>query len=390
VRPPDRTPPALGLVQLNNGTSAWRIFHPMDYLNRRGYMTAYGINGDPRASALVADADLVIMHRLAWKPEDQGNALLWRRLLHGSGKALCYEVDDDILTESIVERIHSTTQLQKTDEEIHRERRQHLFAIQICDGVICSTEGLAEICRALTDRPVIVVPNAIDLHRFRLVTSVEPPRSPSDPITVAWIGGNRPDRDAEALGIAWNRISRKYPSVRFRVGGYPLGALVNAVPPDRLDLVPWRPIEAYQRTFANVDIGCAPLNDEPFNRSKSSIKAMEYAAAGAAVCASPVAYSGLIQDGITGLVCRSEDDWTVAIQSLIEDPQKRELLAGNLLQEVESKHSLAVNAWRWPEAWATIVSDFRVRLLSSSRGGGSTLPRRMEYDNVSSPVLRVQ
>lgn len=388
MRLPDETPATIGLVQMKNGTSAWRVFYPMDYLHKRGYPVAYGINGDAETSGMIQDADLVVMHRLAWRPEDQWKALKWRELLHSNGKALAYEIDDDIITEAIIERIHHTNIGEYTDEQIDMERRQHLFAIQISDGIICSTEHLAAIVRKITDRPVIVVPNALDLHRFQTTLSwegVQPGRAPR----IGWIGGNRPDRDAENLAYAWNRIARRYPEVRFLVGGYPLPALMAAVPPERLDHIPWRPIEAYPRTFAHLDVGCAPLNDEPFNRSKSFIKAMEYAAAGAAVCVSPVGYDGLIRGGENGLICQSADDWTEALSFLLDNPDARQVLANNLLEEVREKHSLEANAWRWPEAWATIVADFRMRLISSRRGGGSTLPRRMEYDITTSPVLRV-
>jgi glycosyltransferase involved in cell wall biosynthesis len=360
----------------------------MDYLHKRGYPVAYGINGDAEASGMIQDADLVVMHRLAWRPEDQWKALRWRDLLHSNNKALAYEIDDDIITEAILERIHLTNRGDYTDEQIEVERRQHLFAIQISDGVICSTEHLASIVRKITDRPVIVVPNALDVQRFQTTLGWEgtiegrPPR-------VGWIGGNRPNRDAEALALAWNRIARQNREVRFLVGGYPLPVLMDAVPPHRLDHIPWRPVAAYPRTFAHLDIGCCPLNDEPFNRAKSWIKAMEYAAAGAAVVASPVSYDGLIVDNATGLIARTADDWTAHISHLLEYPDKRRYLAESLLKEVQEKHSLEANAWRWPEAWAAIVADFRVRLLNTRRGGGSTLPRRTEYDVATSPVLRV-
>lgn len=390
MRPPSNTPSTIGLVQLNNGTAAWRIFQPMDYLHALGYRVAYGINGDMGTSAMIHQADLVVLHRLAWRGEDQWKALKWRELLHGNNKALCYEVDDDLLTESIVERIHRTNLSDRvfSDEQIDYERRQHLFAVQICDGVIVSTERLADICRGLTDRPIIVVPNALDTDRFRRVLAIEGDRPAGSPPTVAWIGGNRPDRDAEALGLAWNRIARAYPDVRFRVGGFPLGALVNSVPPDRLDFIPWRPIAEYPRTFAHVDIGCAPLNPEPFNEAKSEIKGYEYAAAGAAVCVSPVAYGSLVRHGENGMVCTTADDWTSAIAFLLDNPDLRRRMAATLSEEVQGKYSLAANAWRWPEAWNTVSSDFRMRILSSRRGGGSTLPRRMEYDITTNPVLR--
>jgi len=361
----------------------------MEYLRKRGYPVAYGINGDSKASAQIQHADLVVIHRLAWKPEDRGNAFAWRDLLHRNGKALCYELDDDLISEAIIERVQKTNMREPlTNEQIDLERQQHIFAIALSDGVICSTEYLRQVCLQYTDKPVVVVPNAIDLQRFQLLLNIEAPTLDRPP-TIAWIGGNRPDRDAETLAVAWNRIARKYPSVRFKIGGYPLPALLGSVPADRVSLIPWRSIDAYPRAFANIDIGCAPLNHEPFNLAKSPIKAMEYAAAGAAVVASPTVYSNILEDGRTGFICQTADEWTQALEFLLDNPDSRKKMAQALLEEVSARHSLQAVAGRWPEAWNAIMADFRLRQIKSEPRWGSTFHPSMGYHTTSIPAVRV-
>ena len=76
-------------------------------------------------------------------------------------------------------------------------------------------------------------------------------------------------------------------------------------------------------------IGLAPLLDTPFNRSKSPIKAMDYAAMGLAVLASntPV-YRGSIADGPAGqLVANDHRAWHAAVDWLIRDQHHREISA---------------------------------------------------------------
>lgn len=378
-------PSVVALIQLYNGTAAWRIIHPMDYLHRRGARVIWGYNGEAQTAGCIDGADLVVMHRLAWKPEDFHKGLEWRRILHAAGKALIYEVDDDIITEAIVPRAMRTAlTAEKTPEMVEYERKSHLFSIRLADGVICSTPRLAEICSAITDKPVLVVQNAIDLDRFRLVASVEPPREDDGTVTVGWVGGNRPDSDADALALAWRRVAQNYPSVRFLVGGYPLNVLMSSVPADRLTHLPWRGVDSYQRTYANIDVGCAPLADEPFNHAKSAIKALEYAAAGAAVCASPIVYDRLIDHGRTGLLCSTPQEWYTALSVLLDYPEQRRSMAANLMEEVERDHSLARRAMDWPKAWGTILSDFRVRALTSRRTGVYPSPRDSVSLNVSS------
>ena len=68
-------------------------------------------------------------------------------------------------------------------------------------------------------------------------------------------------------------------------------------------------------------LGLAPLADTPFNRAKSSIKAMDYAAMGLAVLASDVpAYRGSLADGVAGrLVKNHEGAWLDAMSWLLRD-----------------------------------------------------------------------
>jgi glycosyltransferase involved in cell wall biosynthesis len=363
-------PSVLGMVQLYNGTAAWRVIWPMEYLRRHGYPVMWGYNGERETATVTAYADVVVMHRLAWNFADYPKALLWRDILHRDGKVLVYELDDDILSPEILQRIRRAKMWAKADEVIDAERRAHLWSMQLCDGVICSTEALAEVCRALTDKPVLVVPNAIDVDRFRAGMAIEPRKAADAPPTIGWIGGNRPDTDAFKLAAAWSRLARKYPKLNFIVGGFPLGALVTSVPQDRLTLIPWRQIDAYPRAFANIDIGCAPLAPEKFNVAKSPIKAYEYAVAGAAVCASPLVYGEVLEHGKTGMICESVEEWTAALSVLLDYPEQRRAMASALQEEVLSKYSLSANAGRWPEAWGAILADFRVRILRSPRVGG--------------------
>lgn len=352
-------PSALALLQLDNGTSAWRVRWPMLELARRGYPIAYGSNTDPRVSSLIAQADVVILHRLAWLPEDRDKALAWRELLHHDGKALVFDCDDDIYSPACIARIRRTGDAElnaRSDAQLEIERQARTFALQICDGVTVSTEPLAAVCRQYTDKPVIVVPNAIDLPRFRAGLDGWQRTIPGP--TIGWAGGNRPDSDAEDLAIAWGRIAKRFPDVTFVVAYYPLPALVNAVPPERLRILPQQSLDTYARNLAEIDIGCCPLADEPFNRAKSPIKAMEFAAAGACVVASPTVYEPFLRACTAAIIAHDADEWELALAGLLKTPEIRTLAASCLLDSVEREHSLAGNVLAWPAAWAAIHESF--------------------------------
>jgi glycosyltransferase involved in cell wall biosynthesis len=365
-------PSVLDLVhpEMMAGCTAWRVVWPMTEMVRRGLRVGWGPVGDRATSSAIDRVDAVVAARLEWAAGSESDALRWRDVLHGNGKALIYETDDDLYSEQSVGRVRETGQVDhKDDQVLEIERQARIFALSVADGVTVSTERLADVVQRFTDKPVRIVPNAIDLPRFQAAMTSYGPIDRDRPPTIGWAGGNRPDRDALDLAIAWGRVADRYPDVRFVVGGYPLRALIDSVPEDRLTVVPKRTIDTYPATLALMDIGCCPLADEPFNWAKSPIKALEMGAAGCAVVASATVYDDLIDHGQDGLIAGDgPDDWDAHLSALIENPDRRRDLAQALLRTIRRDHSLAGNVHRWPAAWSDLVADFRLRALRGSLG----------------------
>lgn len=345
-----------------DGPALWRTYQPFAELQRRGFGAEWCPKDDPRLGrvAVAFRPDVVVLPRLSWAPGDQERADVFVDKLHAAGVAVVYEVDDDIFSEQVVVRQlqHAKLDRDRTPEQLEQERLARLQALRLADGVTVSTQRLATVIRTYTDRPVVVVPNAIDLAWWRAVQR-HAERVVSG-LTVGWAGGSRPDADTEAMAAAWLRLADRYPSVTFVVMGHQPKPL-DALPPGRVRRLPWLPIEAYPLGYAQVDIGCCPLSDTPFNRCKSAIKAYEWAASGASVVASPTVYRALIEHGRTGYLCETATEWEAALAALIESESHRAIVARRLLRVIEREHALARTAHRWIEAWSAIRTDFLAR-----------------------------
>jgi glycosyltransferase involved in cell wall biosynthesis len=107
----------------------------------------------------------------------------------------------------------------------------------------------------------------------------------------------------------------------------------------------------YYRSI-DFDIGLAPLVDMPFNRSKSAIKALEYAALGIPVIASDrEPYRPFVLDGVTGYLVRDEHEWTKRLRELVNDDAMREEM-GRKAKEHASAWTIQ-KGWRlWEQAYA--------------------------------------
>lgn len=354
-------PSMLALVGDLTGPTLWRTLMPVTALEKAGYPCGWDFMKNDAISAIAPAFDGYLLSRASWPPAYRRMAEQWFAAARNAGKFVVYDTDDDVFSSH---ETHRRVELNWTDgkslEQLEAERFERIWAMQQCDGVTVTTQRLATIVRSYTSKPVIVVPNAIDLPWFQKIVRATPRTVKG--LTIGWAGGKRHDRDVEQMAEAWERIARRYPEVTFVVQGYQPEVITQCVPSERLALLPWMPLQKYPMGAAQIDIGCAAIADTPFNRAKSNIKAMEYAAAGAAVVASPTLYSGLVVNGESGFIAESVDDWESGIAELVESHAQRQIMARRLLRTVEKRHSLAGNLWRWPAAWQQIAESARGRI----------------------------
>lgn len=109
----------------------------------------------------------------------------------------------------------------------------------------------------------------------------------------------------------------------------------------------WIPINEYLEAMSRLTIGIAPLADNVFNRGKSWLKALEYAALGVPCIVSDLPeYRRL---GVGEAVSKPKH-WKAALRKLMGDPEARaDQVAHNI--EVARRWTYEANAERWWEAW---------------------------------------
>jgi glycosyltransferase involved in cell wall biosynthesis len=337
---------------------------PFATLRQRGYPAEWVSQNDPLlgllelvktgATTAILDAfKAIILCRMAWKPGDQEKGAYWLQALRDRGHTILYECDDDLFTPFMVAQQKEGIEREKPVEVIEQERQASVWALQQCDGVTVTTQYLASTVRRFTDKPVEVVPNAVDADWFRWVQRQGRREVPG--LTIGWAGGNRPDGDLRMMAEAWGRIARRHPGVTFVVMGHQPWCVWEHVPAQRIKPFPWMGPMEYPKGLVNIDIGCCPLEERPFNRAKTPIKAWEYALSGAAVVASPTVYRHSIEDRETGYLATTVDEWEAALSHLVEKEEERRYSSMALKRDVMARWSLRKNVWRWPAAWGRLV-----------------------------------
>lgn len=124
----------------------------------------------------------------------------------------------------------------------------------------------------------------------------------------------------------------------------------------------WIPLADYYREVSKLKAGVVPLEDSAFNRSKSWLKGIEYAALGVPFVASPTPeYVRLQNEAGAGLLASKPRQWRSFLRMLLEDDDKARELADHARAQIRDRLTIEANAWRWDEAWARAVTHRAAR-----------------------------
>lgn len=202
--------------------------------------------------------------------------------------------------------------------------------------------GNAYLCaRATTAGAVRVefLPTVIDLLRYPREVAVQS-REPTRRSRIVWIGSPSTARYLQELASPLQKLAQSSEFI-LRV----IGATVD-IPGVTVEHVRWSE-DAEVRAVAECDIGLMPLMDSPWERGKCGYKLIQYMACGLPVVASPVgANVEIVTDGINGLLADQPNDWIVALEHLITQPELRRALGEEGRRRVETIYCLQVTAPR--------------------------------------------
>ena len=207
--------------------------------------------------------------------------------------------------------------------------------MQLADLVIVGNQYLAEYAFRAGARNVQILPTAVDLERYPLITETSNPRV----FTIGWIGSPSTAIYLQAIAPALAEVC-KSGAVRVRlIGSGPVS--LSGVP---VEIVPWSE-DTEVSEIRKFDVGIMPLPDEPWARGKCALKLIQYMAGRLPLVASPVGVNNtILEHGVNGYLANSLAEWKWALRALAKDPvlRRRMGLAGRA--KVEREYSLQVTA----------------------------------------------
>ncbi len=226
--------------------------------------------------------------------------------------------------------------------------RQTEALMRACDGLICSTDFIAERY-ARFNPATFVCRNGIDLGRYALTVPAR------DHVHLGWAGGTG-HRDAL---LPWLRGVEEIMAARERTRFVSIGQpfahrLAPRFGAERCLAVPFHALESYPASMTLMDVALAPAGGSDFYRGKSDLRWLEASALGIPVVADPGLYPE-IEDGVTGLHAATPQEARAQLERLVDDPGLRARIGAAAREHVRRERDIRVAAGQWEAALRAVA-----------------------------------
>lgn len=299
------------------GDSRYRTRQPCDALGGAGYSVVSGHLGSPAMWLHAESADVLVLCDVT---DVDLLPLVQRR--RARGLTTVFEINDDFRSPQPWSR---TAYLARN--LLIRSLTAQLAAT--ADGVQFTTEELARRFAGLNPMRR-VFPN-------QLALPPPPIALRGAEVVLGWGGSLGHLEDVRAVLPVLRRVLDARPQASARLmGPEAFEALAGSLP--RTRYVPGGSLDDYAAFVRGLTVGLAPNLPTAFNRSRSDVKFLEYAALGAtAVCQDLEPYRGTVRHGENGLLYGSDAALERALLQLIDEPSLRQRLAARAWADVQGR-----------------------------------------------------
>jgi len=213
-------------------------------------------------------------------------------------------------------------------------KKDNFFAFRSCHGIQTSTEPLAEFLRQFNSNVKVFKNQLTYLPPVRIYNN-------NEKITLFFGALNR-ENDWKPILPSLNKVISSFED-KINVKVIHDKLFFDSLNTKNKEFRPFCPYKVYERILRQCDIAALPLEFSRFNSMKSDLKFIECAGQGVAVLASPAVYEMTIEDGKTGLIYNSVDEFEEKLVKLIEDVSFRHELAKNAYNYVAKNRLLSMH-----------------------------------------------
>lgn len=196
--------------------------------------------------------------------------------------------------------------------------------------VIAGNRYLCDYAEKTGAKRVEILPTVVDIDKYPAG-----PAKDGKVFTIGWIGSPSTAKYLNDIAPALARVCE---------GGMAKVVLIGAgsarLPGVPVEHKPWNE-ETEIQDLKECDVGIMPLCDGLWERGKCGLKTIQYMACSLPVVVSPVGVnSEIVEDGTTGILASSNEEWIRALSALRDDKALRKRLGSAGRRRVEERYSL--------------------------------------------------
>lgn len=187
----------------------------------------------------------------------------------------------------------------------------------------------------INKKSIVINPTTLDLkHHHNRIKN----HTAKNTITIGWTGTHSTNKYLELLVPSLQKLEHQF-DIRILV-------ISNQNPHLLLkcfDFIKWNKQTEIDQLL-QFDIGIMPLKNSPWELGKCGFKALQYMALGIPAVASAVGVNNqIIEDGKTGFLCTSTDEWEASLSALIKSEELRANIGNAAHKSVNSHYSVSSN-----------------------------------------------
>lgn len=263
-------------------------------------------------------------------------------------KTVLYDIDDLVFDTKYTDTIPYVKTMNPADKRAYDENVRNMGRLlDMCQGAVTSTECLADALKEHVPQVFLNRNRASDEMLALSRRACREKTVQGDKVRLGYFSGSiTHNPDMELLMPVLVRLLQKYDKTELVIAGELDVPECLAEYRDRIEVHPFLDWRELPKLIASVDINLAPLADNIFNEAKSENKWMEAALVEVVTAASDLgAFARCIDHGVTGFLCKTQEDWQSCLSKLIEDSSLRTEV-GRRAKEYCEKHYLTLHSGR--------------------------------------------
>jgi len=210
-----------------------------------------------------------------------------------------------------------------------------IYLMKKADHVIVSSPQLYEFANNLNSN-VSDISSTVDTSRFVPLDSK--PSNANTKLIIGWTGTHSTSNYLHLLDNVLLKLAKEFDFKLLVIGDEDF--FIEGI---QTETIPWR-LETEVSDLQRIDIGLYPLPFDEWVYGKSGLKAITYMSIGISSVNTAVGTNlRVVEDGTTGFLVKTEEEWVEKIKLLAQDEQLRKSMGEAGRKLVEQKFSVNAN-----------------------------------------------